>query len=216
MTWLLIYNNFINQFQWLYYSLPSAFVILYFREFFRFFFINKLSISHKKIKGQSPILMIDPVACLCLGFAYFSWGGSLQKKREETLVTFFSTQLSLVILFILLKSYYYLKDPVEGTYVFYFLRIMSVQIGLTFFINFIPLPPFDFSSLYLKYIFKKKKILHSLRENSNNRQSIFSFKLKSTSTLLITLPKLLFLIIALLGILRPFLLHKLPFFFYFK
>ena len=206
------FDNFLNQLHWLYYSIPSAFIVLLFREWFRNLCLSKLLITKPTKVNHSSLVMIDPFACICMSFGYFSWGGSLQRNRDENFQTIVSSQVALVILFFILKIYYIIKQPTQGSYIFYFCQIMSMQIGLTFFINFIPLPPFDFSTLYIKNNFRKKRILTSLKETSN-KKSLFK-KFNSNGYDIIFLSKSLLLFLSLFNPFKLIIKQYIPYFLY--
>lgn len=126
------------------YTIPAGFFIYFSRSVFHEMLQNRILGEEKEHVWES----ID-IFALGVFFIYgISWGGMLRWGKRKSFLLYVFSQFFYLILIALSIIYFQLKNPVEGSYLFYFsIKIVQYLIGL-FLLNFIPLPPFDASMLY--------------------------------------------------------------------
>lgn len=150
----------IEQSGYLLYTLPVALLVLLSREAFRNFLLSRLA----KEETYPAAYYVDIFSVVSLALTGGGWGGLLHRKRRDTLLTFSLSQFWLLMLVGLGVLYWYLKKPDAGSYVSFFTLTFVKQCWVLFFINFIPLPPFDAAYFYFQPMSggKLTPLLHSL------------------------------------------------------
>ena len=142
---------FIQKIDYLVYTIPSALIVLLVKEWSRYYFFTVTSAPNQKQTTSSNFLSsIDPLAFFCLSLTNISWGGMLQKNRKNHLSIFLISQLALLILIFIVMIYMYMKKPVETTYLYLFCSSIIKQSWLVIILNFLPIPPFDMSLVYIE------------------------------------------------------------------
>lgn len=136
----------VEQSGYLLYTLPVAVLILLSREAFRNFLLSRLT----KDETYPAAYYVDIFAVISLALTGGGWGGLLHRKRRDFLLTFLLSQVWLILLVGLGVLYWYLKRPDAGSYVSFFTIAFVKQCWVLFFLNFIPIPPFDAAYFYFQ------------------------------------------------------------------
>ena len=132
------------------YTLPSAFAVLFVKESSRISLTKRLGNYHDKSIYFNPFSSIDPLALFCLSLTNASWGGFVQKNRKDHWLGFLISELSLLILMVIIMAYLQIKNPGENSYLYSFCHSIIEQSWFVFIMNALPLPPFDMSFFYMQ------------------------------------------------------------------
>lgn len=126
------------------YTIPAGLVIFFSRAAFH-------EMLERRIEGLEKKEITESIDIFGLGvFLLYgvSWGGMLYSSRKNNMIIFLLNQLFFIFAILVTIVYLILKNPQEGTYVFFFSVKMLQYLVTLFIVNWVPLPPFDAAILY--------------------------------------------------------------------
>jgi len=138
----------------LFYSVPASLILLLTREWFVGTVVEKMGfVSHAGSEERvNPFLRFDLWAFAMLSYWGVAWGGTIQKNRDNNLISFILYQLWFVVIFTVVFLFLKFKQYENVGFTYYMLKEMLRQAWTLHLLNYIPLPPFDGSFFYMRYI----------------------------------------------------------------
>lgn len=145
----------LSEISFLAYTLPAAFLLLYFHEIFRNFVLKNLHSS----EPEGAIVYVDPVSMASLAFFGIAGSGLNQKGRQDSFISFLLSQLFFLIWIGVVILYTYLKQPALDSYLYNLINITLQHSFAIFLWNWLPLPPLSASFFYWQRFYNQSNSL---------------------------------------------------------
>ncbi len=137
-------------------SFPAALAVYTGREIFRNYLLHSLTGKRQ----NHPLYYLDIWAVGTAALFPLSWGGMVHRERMDNRLSYLLSQIFFALIVAALFVYFLLKGNHVAGYVYELLRY-AMQLSYTLFlINFIPLPPFDASYLFVKLFPRNRAVRH--------------------------------------------------------
>lgn len=128
------------------YTIPTVLFVYSFREWVK----SKIQVITEGREMENFLNSVDLLALVCAFFSFIGWGSFLRYRNKDSFISYLFAQIAFLFLIMATIVYAKLKGLEKGGYSYYFIQTLITTAWVGFFVNWIPLPPFDASYFYLK------------------------------------------------------------------